>query len=463
MRPRKVIGPDTGRRVVGFPGRPASGTALRSVERLREHPQSHELWIGVHLASAPENVRLERLATIAQGFTPRISLVPPDGLLLEVKGSLHLFGGVDGLMRTLEGECSRLGLEASLSLAPTPLAATVAARVENEFRVTNRAQLVGRFSQMPLTPLRWSADVVERLARMGVRTIGQVLRLPRAGFARRFGPVPLADLDRLTGRSADVRRQFHPRERFRRRRELLYELESSESLLGALTPLLADLGRFLRERQCGVMELECRFRHRHASATRCVLQLATPVADVERLKELLGERLNFLTLPEPVRACELRSSLPEKRVLESKSLWQSGEYGGAPGAEAPELIERLRARLGPQAVYGIQMLAAHRPESAWSTAVPSRKPTSIRPPWAPFRRPLWLLPNPQVLDAHDGVPHRRGALRLLGDVERIETGWWDGIDATRDYYRAHDIHGVMLWIYRERAEPHRWFLHGVFG
>jgi protein ImuB len=54
-------------------------------------------------------------------------------------------------------------------------------------------------------------------------------------------------------------------------------------------------------------------------------------------------------------------------------------------------------------------------------------------------------------------------LRLLGEPERIETGWWDGADIARDYYTAIDLHGVRLWIFRERASPHRWFLHGVFG
>jgi protein ImuB len=76
---------------------------------------------------------------------------------------------------------------------------------------------------------------------------------------------------------------------------------------------------------------------------------------------------------------------------------------------------------------------------------------------------LWLLQAPQQLDEVDGVPRRRGALRFCGDPERIETGWWDGSDVGRDYYTALDIHGVQLWIFRERAQPHRWFLHGVFG
>ena len=134
------------------------------------------------------------------------------------------------------------------------------------------ARLVGQLIPLPLAALRWPQETLERLARMGVRTIGQVLRLPRAGFARRFGTDSLAVLDRLTGRSSDLHERFHARERFRRRRECTYELESQTAVLGALAPLLAELGKFLESRQCGVMKLECLLRHRHAEPTRCVLR-----------------------------------------------------------------------------------------------------------------------------------------------------------------------------------------------
>lgn len=418
---------------------------------------------------------LRLLALCAQRFTPRVSLVPPDGLVLEVKGSLHLFGGVEGLSRALASECASLRLKSMIALAPTPLAALVAARVGKPFAVTELTRLVGQLMPLPLAALRWPDETLDRLARMGVRTIGQALRLPRAGFARRFGTDSLATLDRLTGRSPDLRDRFHARERFRRRRELNYELESHDAILAALEPLLAELGKFLEARQCGVMRLECLLRHRHAEPTSCVLGLATPLADVRRLTELLGERLGALTLPEPVRACELRSSSLVLRVFSSNSVWQPGEHGGGAGAEAPELIERLRARLGPEAVYGLQVLPGHRPENTWGVREPvaesevkgrsraRRTPETTPTPWPAFRRPMWLLPMPKLLSERDGLPRRRGPLRLLGEAERIETGWWDGGDIARDYYTALDLHGVRLWIYRERAAPHRWFLHGVFG
>ena len=432
-----------------------------------------ELWVGVHLpANTPE--ALERLAIRAQRFTPRVSLVPPDGLLLEVKGSLHLFDGVEGLCRSLERECVVLGLKPMLALSPTPLAALAAARSGKRFVVLGLAQLIGQLAPLPLTSLRWPQQTLERLAHMGVRTIGQVLRLPRSGFARRFGTEHLLALDRLTGRDADLRDRFHARERFRRKRDLTYELESHDAILRALDPLLQELGKFLRARQCGILQLECLLQHREVPATSCMLRLAAPAADASRLSKLLGERLNQLVLPEPVRACELRSGSLIRSVFSSNSLWQPGEHGGTAGVEAPGLIERLRARLGTEAVYGLQILPGHRPENAWSMREPEgaggtahRQPAVLRrpptPPWPPFSRPLWLLSAPRLLSERGGRPHRRGALRLQGDPERIETGWWDGGDIERDYYVAIDIHGVRLWVFRERVAPHRWFLHGVFG
>jgi protein ImuB len=512
---------DSGDVDFGLPTRkPRSNTPfLRPVQKRRTPTIARELWVGVHLtagqgatggasadvvpatrASAPAAVAraassppavssvslLDRLAIRAQRFTPRVSLVPPDGLVLEVKGSLHLFNGTEGLFHALTEECVSVGLNPILALAPTPSAAMVAARFGKPFIVNDQAQLVGQLSPLPLAPLRWPPDVVQRLAKMGVRTIGQTLRLPRAGFARRFGSEQLAELDRLTGRNADLRLRFEARERFRRRRELTYELASADRILAAMASMLAALGRFLRVRQCGVMELHCFLRHRHAPPSKCTVRLAAPLADVHRLTELLGDRLNALVLPEAVRSCELRSGELVVRVLDSEGLWRPGEHGGTRGSESAELIERLRSRLGTEAVYGVQMLTSHRPESASGRAEPGTAPTlagaagsgaaptaraaatsantlATTAPWPAFRRPLWLLSEPKLLSERDGLPRRRGALRLVGDPERVETGWWDGDDIERDYYKAIDIHGVHLWVFRERTAPHRWYLHGVFG
>ena len=412
-----------------------------------------------------EKQLLERLAARAQRFTPRLSLVPPDGLVLEVKGSLHLFGGADSLCRALESECRAVGVKPVVSLAPFPLASLAGARAGKTFVITQPAHLMGHITRLQLNTLRWPADVLHRLRQIGVYTIGDALRLPRGGFARRFGKPQLAMLDRLTGRDADLRSSFQERERFKRCCELLYELDHHEPILATLTPLLEELGEFLKTRQCGITRLDCLLQHRHAPVTRCVLKLAAPAANARHLTKLLGERLAVLSLPEPVRAVELRSGWVVSRAPAMDALWQPGEHGGNASAESAELIEHLRARLGHEAVYGIQVQASHRPESAWiaTDLGAQRSVHASMPPWPAFCRPAWLLPTPKRLNERDGLPRRRGALQLLRGPERVETAWWDGGDIARDYYVARDVHGVRVWIFRERHSPHRWFLHGVFG
>jgi protein ImuB len=431
-------------------------------------PAAPRLWMAVHLSFAAGLEALQRLALCAQRYTPQVSIELPDAVLLEVQGSLHLFAGVDGMRRALGTECRRLELQSVLTFAPTPLAALTLARAGEPRAILDMAQLVGQLAPLPLTALRWPEAVLERLGHAGVRTIGAALRLPRDGFARRFGSAQLASLDALTGRTPDLRLAFKAPERFRRRCEPGCELTSCAGVVAALAPLCAALGRFLTARQSGILQLECRLLHRHVPATRCVLRLAAPVSDGEHLAELLAERLGTLSLPEPVCACELRSGRLLPYAPEGRSLWQPGEHGGSLAREAPGLIERLRARLGPEAVHGLTLLPAHRPECAWAVTAP---PPAVRTgrlaapghAAAVVPRPLWLLPVPRRLSMRGGLPRRRGALRLMTDPERIESGWWDGRGVARDYYVALDGHGVRLWVFREREAPHEWFLHGVFG
>jgi protein ImuB len=435
--------------------------------------------LGAALAAAPgieprprdpqaELALMRRLAGLAAVFTPQVSIEAPDGLLLEIKPSVRLFGGLRELCRKLRAACLADPVFAAASpcftLAPTALAALVAARAGARCFITDPAVLPARLKPLPLSVMRWPEEQNTRLAAMGVRTLGELLRLPRAGFARRFGPAQLADLDRLLGRRADPRRRLVRRERYAGRVDLDHEVEDHERILQALRPLLDELEQFLRERQRGITALQCRFHHYRAAPTTCALRLAAPEAGAERLQSLLRERLMNLVLPEPVRRCELRGGVLSERPLASKPLWSAGEHGHAPAGEMPALVEHLRARLGAAAVYGIRRVPEHRPESAWRVAEPVlEKVVSAAPATLPVRRPAWLLQAPEELAQRSGHPWRRGRLDLLRGPERIESGWWDGADATRDYYTVRDTQGSLLWIYRECGGARRWFLHGVFG
>jgi protein ImuB len=195
------------------------------------------------------------------------------------------------------------------------------------------------------------------------------------------------------------------------------------------------------------------------------LRFAEPVESVARITGVLRERLARTELCEPVRAVRLRSGpLVEARAT-ATDLFARDCRGGA---AVPQLVERLQARLGAEAVHGLRLVPEHRPEkngdillfSPSSTGATARLAKAAEFPH--FSRPVWLLAEPQPLEG-DERPRYEGPLEIEEGPERIESGWWDGRDVRRDYYVARTPAGARLWIFRERRAPGGWFLHGVFG
>jgi protein ImuB len=479
-RNQRVVAADARAREAGVRAGMTLGAALAAAPGIDPRPRD----------AARELALMQKLAGVAAAFTPLVSIAPPDGLLLEIKPSINLFGGLRELCRRVRDACLAHPVFAAdecaphFTLAPTALAALAAARAGARCFITDPNVLPARLKPLPLGVLRWPEAENARLAAMGVHTLGELMRLPRAGFARRFGPTQLADLDRLLGRRADPRKRVPSRERYRGSFDLDHEIHEHERLLRALEPLLAELEDFLRARQRGITSMRFRFKHYRAPPTVCVLRLAQPAGSAARLATRRRERLAKVVLPEPVRRCELASGALIERAITSRALWSPGEHGAAPSGEMPALVEHLRARLGAQSVYGLECVAEHRPERAWkrehssfapegvkrgsaSSEARPRLPANAEGPHSgvarPFSRPLWLLSQPEPLTTRRGRPHRDGALELLRGPERIESGWWDGDDVRRDYYVAQTTAGARLWIYRDCTGERAWFLHGIFG
>jgi protein ImuB len=400
-----------------------------------------------------EAALLDRLARWALQFTPVVSLEPPSAVLAEVRGSLDLFGGVMVLWRRSLAGLSASGLQASLALAPTPRAALWLARADLAMTVTRADAMPGLAARLPLACLQWPEDTIAALWGLGVRNVSDLLRLPRAGFAARFGPRLLDELDEGLGRRPEPRRRAVVPERFDERFELPAAAELTAGLHPALECLLDRLDAFLRARASGVSALRLDLLHRGQAPTRLRVTLVRMAGDAGHLRELLRERLAQCRPATPVEALRLRSGVLLPLTLRDAGLFERGRNAD-PEATA-RLLDRLRARLGEQAVFGVSPVPEHRPEHAWRVAEPGRTtPVPLLPAVRP-ERPLWMLAEPQPLDRWDGA--------LVTGPERIETGWWDGHDVRRDYYVALSRAGVRLWIFRERPPGQGWFLHGVFG
>ena len=415
-----------------------------------------------------ERQLLEAVARHGVRFTPRVSLEPPDGVLLEVRGSLRLFGGARQLCVRLEQELvATLGASVRFSITPAPLASLWFARAEvlgsRPVFVRVRDELTARLASLPLGCTRWPQRHLDTLGTMGVRTVGECLRLPRDGFARRFGHDLLAQLDRATGRLQEPRAAYAVAEKFAARRDLEPEIGDTARLEHALQPLLDELCQFLRERGRGVQAIEVQLRHRDHPVTRVRLRFVQPIgAQPQRMAELLRERLARLELPQAVRNVRLVSGPLIDLQADAIELFAHDRRES--GENLPQLVERLRARLGNAAVHGIECVPEHRPEAAWRAVEPAlpkrlpvRSPARVITPDSRRRRPLWLLdvPEPCAIDR----------LVLEEGPECIESGWWDGHDVARDYYVACNGQGSQLWVFRNRRETDgpRWFVHGWFA
>jgi protein ImuB len=466
--------------------RQARPAILRGVPPLApvvEQPRPKQLWHAVvfpdlmepQRLAAPAASTLQRLCLCAQQFTSLVSIEMPNALLLEIKGSVKLFGSLAALHAAIEAAWGRLSLRAQAATAPTALAALWVARAGKPACIEDSGQLAGGLAKLPIACTSWDPAWLQTLRAMGITRIGELLRLPRAGISRRLSPAAVLDLDIALARQAAPRRAFVPRVRFRERCDFETEIETVVYLQKALEPLIERCAQFLRERQAGVQSLELGLRHRVIPVTRVRLGLATITSERRRLTDVLDEKLNRLELPAPVRGMELKSG--SLQPLPAGSLDAFAGMGGGRGMRAggvcagntaPQLVERLRARLGEQAVYGVVFVPEHRPEAAWRRVHELRLTPATRAGEraggmrvSEMPRPVWLLDEPVLLAANLQHLCQEGSILEEGP-ERIESGWWDGKDVARDYYIARQARGARWWVFQQR-QTRCWYLHGMFA
>lgn len=403
-----------------------------------------------------EQKDLAALGQWALRFSSQVVLNPPHGLLLEVGGSLRLFGGHTALRRQVEAGLRGLGLRAHLATAPTPLAANwLAASGQNSDLLTNAA-LHQEISTLPFTVAIDSVRDRKRLQGLGVRSIADLLRLPREGLNRRLSRELGLRLDRAFGKQPDPRQPIRPQPHFDADLLLPDEIHHAPLITIACDRLLQQLQGFLRGCQLTTQRLVWHLHHHKEAPTLLVLGTDSPTQDPARWQRVLDERLNALQLPAPVVRVQLRVERLLSFSTHSASLFD--EPDGLDSDDSAQLLERLRARFGEQAINGLEIEPAHTPEANWRFTAPAPD-SEHRPPPSP--RPLWLLPQPHPLPLHHQRPWLDGPLHLGPETERLESGWWTDQPISRDYFNAHDDHGRWLWVYRDRKSG-GWFLHGWF-
>lgn len=384
-------------------------------------------------------------------------------LWIEIGASLALFGGVSALLQRIGAALRELGCRAPLGVAPTPSAALLRARAGCAEPCLDNAALARSWRRFRLRWLALPEATLQALTSSGLTRIDEVLQLPDAAIARRFGPETSRYLQRLQGREPEPLTQLELPAQYRSRHEFDTQIRHSTALLFPLQRMLGEFAGYLSARDRAVQNFTVRLEHSRQHNTPVHIGLAQPGRSAAQLLLLLRERLERLTLTAPVRAVRieaLRFTMPT--LLQGDLFARDAELQ----QQLLQTCDRLRARLGPDALLQPCLKAAHLPEQAFAY-LSTDAAAKTMPPHAPAHaasvaaalpvgysaRPHWLLPEPQPLTAPP---------TLLAGPERIESGWWQGVDATRDYFIARDAQGTRLWVFCDLRDG-RWYLQGLWS
>jgi protein ImuB len=535
----------------------AAGRGAKAGARLTDARALDPTLIAVAADPEGDSALVRRLACWAGRWSPLVEVDGPDGLRLDVSGVAHLFGGEEGLVRDIRRRFATIGLTVRIAIAPTAAAAWALSRFSHHLsfatpakagvrltcsrrgaeaqrvranpnvsafsaslremdlgsRFRENDELTKTIAPLPAAALRLDADTIRTLERLGLKTIGALMDVPRLALARRFrGAENVVDaLDRMLGRKPETLTAVaddHPPRADLRLEEPATHPEAAAQALERLIPMLVHE---LQERHLGARRLSLTGFQIDGSAATESVATTIPSRDPKHLLRLLAGKAAALDPEFGFDAFALEADWCESLGAAQESLVEepNGEQ------DLARLVDRLTVKLGPQRVRRPCERESHLPEraSGWVAAVclpslsreglgvggeragsmPVRKllqphrAASVAPTPNPSpegegkRNPQRLLDRPEAIDViyatPEGMPRRFVWRRAVHDIaraegpERIAPEWWRQPSSARlrDYYRVEDSDGRRYWIYREgligdgRGGAPGWFIHGLFG
>jgi protein ImuB len=469
----------------------APGLPLADARARRPH------LIAIEAAPEQEARLLGKLADWCARFTPLVALDGADGLMLDIAGVAHLFGGEEQLADEIQTRLAAQGLDVRLGIADTPHAAWALARFSKQRIAPARAadKLFAKiFHGLPLAALGLDEKTVSDLNRAGLRRIGDIALRPRAPIAARFGADVIGRLDALCGLTRGAISPRFAAPDFSAERRFASPISRREDVEGAIAGLAEDLVVLLDRQAKGGRRFEvCLFRV-DGAMRRIGVGAGRPLNEAKTIARLFRERLDApgedeLDAGYGIDIVRLSCLIAEPLASLQRELEQAQH--GERERNLADLLDRLGARLGARRVTRLERVDTHIPEfavAAVATSAPATsKARSVHSPLveekeareAPPTRPLRLFERPELIEAiaaiPDGPPLRFRWRRVLHEIvaiegpERIAAEWWRRADAlTRDYFRVEDAQGHRFWLYREGLYGRetiraKWFMHGLFA
>jgi len=444
---------------------------------------------------------LLRIARWAESRAPHVALDGEDGLLLDVTGATHLFGGEESLRGGTMRALARAGVVARAAIAPGGAAAramcrfhAAAAREHGIAAIIETGAEAEALAVLPPAALGLPPATTGMLDRLGIARIGDLAGLPREGLAARFGEELLARLDAALDRRPEPISPLEPAPDWRARRAFAEPVSTPEDLARLASELARSLCLRLARAGRGARRFELRCRRIDGGLEACAVALAVPSSDQGRVAKLLAARVERIDPGLGIEGAELAATGVEALRPGQRVLAGTGDDAAHAREDLAPLVDALANRLGGGAVARLALADRHLPEAAQIVTPPLGAPGHGAAPFAPAWRSAWtdattrpplLLEAPEAVEATsvlpDGPPLQfrwRGRLRRARRAdgpERIAPEWWRAnarghAARARDYYRVEDEDGTRLWMFRDAGDgaggddgAGRWFVHGIFA
>jgi len=424
---------------------------------------------------------LEGIADWCDRFTPLVALDSPQGLLLDITGVAHLFGGEETMLALVRAKITDQGFAVQGAIANTCLAARALARYANG-TVAPPGENARVLATLPVAALDCGEDVMRAFRRAGLKTIAQVAERGRAELAARFGGHFVTRLDVMLGRHEKPLAPRRPLPDFRAEQRFAEPVITKEVITASLHALAMSLSGTLEREGQGLRHLEAFFFRADGKVERIAVRTGAPLRDPAVMLRLLNERLDALADPlDPgfgFDVIRLEASLTEKNQIVTASFDDNENRRW----QIAFLVDRLAARFGEHRVQRFVAQDTHIPE-AQGVAVPAQE-RDFNGAWVrrrkdhdPPLRPLRLLEKPEAINVPatgvpEDAPRRFRWRRAQFDVarvegpERIAMEWWKKENPTRDYFRVETRDGQRFWLYRDGTNPGlhpQWYLQGIFA
>jgi protein ImuB len=424
-------------------------------------------------ADAPADLKLlTQIADWCGRFTPLVALDSARGLLLDVTGATHLFGGEQAMLTQI---CTKLRIQGFAmrgAMAGTAVAARALARYRDG-SVTAPGEEETAVAPLPIAALNLDPATTHALRRAGLKTIGQVATRKRTELVARLGAATLAILDEALGTRTKPLTPRKPTPEYWKQQNFAEPIMSEDVISTVLADLTTALGKILEQHGQGARRLEAEF-FRTDGQVRCLaIEMGTPTRNPHMIERLFREKLATLADPlDPGFGFDvMRLSATRTEALTAGDI--AFESAARDDAEISFLVDRLATRFGGHRVLFFRSHNTHIPEAAWA-AVPAQHAKISTAPWRKMRkaldaprRPLRVFARPEPVDfataQHFIWRKVKRIVKHCEGPERIAMEWWrhDNPQTPRDYFRVEDSEGKRYWLYCKGTPP-QWFMHGIF-